>query len=142
VRFAAEIDVLARALKPVEQAATVVEKIEGFVGREWMRDALDRRRGGSLPHRLIWITGGPGTGKSAFAAWLATWHRGNTIALNLCEAGIDARNDPAQVVRTIGFQLARRVDDYRGHLLGRLAWLSDVIAARAEPLDAPSGQTY
>ena len=134
-RFAAEIDVLERALRPIEQAATIAEKIEGFVGREWMRAALDERRGGALPHRLIWITGGPGTGKSAFAAWLATWHRGNAIALNLCEAGIDARNDPAQVVRTIGFQLARRADDYRGHLLNRLARLHDANVALATPDD-------
>jgi hypothetical protein len=43
VRFAAEIDALARALRPVEQAAAIVEKIGSFVGREWMREALDRR---------------------------------------------------------------------------------------------------
>ena len=134
-RFAAEIDILTRALKPVEQAAAIAEKIEGFVGREWLRAALDARRNGPLPRRLIWITGGPGTGKSAFAAWLATWHRGHTVALNLCEAGVAARDDPAQVVRTIAFQVARRADDYRAHLLHRLARLHDADVPLATPDD-------
>ena len=135
-RLAAEIGVLERVLKPIEQAAAISEKIEGFVGREWMRAALDTKRNGSLPRRLIWITGGPGTGKSAFAAWLATWHRGSTIALNLCEAGVDARNDPAQVVRTIGYQLARRAEDFRDHLLHRLARLHHADVRLDTPEDA------
>ena len=118
---AAEIATLNRALRPVIQSAIVAEKLDGFVGRDWAKTALDEKR--ARNPRLIWITGGPGSGKSAFAAWLATWHRSHTIALNLCELGNIARNDPGQIIRTIAFQLARRVPDYRENLLAFLGGL-------------------
>ncbi len=140
-RFAAEIDLLDRLLRPVEQAADIPPLLDGFVGRGWLLDELDRRRRGALPHRLIWIAGGPGTGKSAFAAWLATYHRANVIALNLCDALLDARNQPARVLHTLAFQLARRIPDYRAHLLTRLARLAnrpgrDPLAELSEPMEA------
>ena len=143
-RFAAEIDLLDRLLHPVEQAADIPPLLDGFVGREWLLAELDRRRRGALPQRLIWIAGGPGTGKSAFAAWLATYHRANVIALNLCDARMDARNQPARVLHTLAFQLARRIPDYRAHLLRRLARLVHLPArdplaelqAQAAPVQA------
>jgi tetratricopeptide (TPR) repeat protein len=123
-RFAAEIDQLDRLLHPVEQAADIPPLLDGFVGREWLLAEVNARRSGALASRLIWLTGGPGAGKSAFAAWLATYQRANIIALNLCDARLDARNQPTRVLRTLAFQLARAIPDYRGHLLDRLARLA------------------
>src|SRR6185312_7263665 len=120
-RMAAERRMLDRLLDPVEQAADIPPLLDGFVGREWLLAAVDARRRGALPSRLIWIAGGPGTGKSAFAAWLATYQRANVIALNLCDARMDARNQPARVLRSLAFQLGCRIPDYRGHLLDRFA---------------------
>ncbi len=117
---AAEIAVLSRALNPVVQTAAIGAKLDGFTGRDWLPAALSEKRKNG---RLIWIMGGPGTGKSAIAAWLATWHRSHTIALNLCEMGIQNRNEPRQIIRTIAFQLARRIDNYRFWLLQTLARL-------------------
>ena len=130
-QFAAEIDRLDRLLQPVEQAADIPPLLDGFVGREWLLAEVDARRRGTLPERLIWIAGGPGTGKSAFSAWLATYDRKNVIALNLCDARMDARNQPARVLRTLAFQLARRIPDYRSHLLDRIDRLQQPEAALA-----------
>ena len=115
---AEQIRVLRRVLDPAPQSAAIGARLEGFVGREWLKAQVDARR--TKGQRLIWITGGPGTGKSAFAAWLATWHRSHAIAINLCEMGSAARNTPARVIATIAFQLARRIPDYRTHLLAAL----------------------
>jgi hypothetical protein len=67
--------------------------------------------------RLFWIMGAPGVGKSAFAAQL-THTRGDTvIAAQFCEWDKpDHRNAP-RVVRSLAFQLATRLPDYRKLLL-------------------------
>ena len=130
-QFAGDIDRLDRLLQPVEQAADIPPLLDGFVGREWLLAEVDARRRGPLPSRLIWIAGGPGTGKSAFSAWVATYQRANVIALNLCDARMDARNQPARALRTLAFQVARRIPDYRAHLLERLGRLKEPEATLA-----------
>jgi hypothetical protein len=112
-RFAGEIKELDEKLLPISQLADIGEKVDGFIGREWLRSKLDDWRKNARDSRLYWISGAPGTGKSAFAAWLA--HRGsvNVIALNLCRYNVDERKDPARVLRTIAFQIATRLPDYR-----------------------------
>ena len=72
---------------------------------------------GESHSRLFWIMGAPGVGKSAFAAQL-THTRGDTvIAAQFCEWDKpDHRNAP-RVVRSLAFQLATRLPDYRKLLL-------------------------
>jgi len=72
---------------------------------------------GESHSRLFWIKGAPGVGKSAFAAQL-THTRGDTvIAAQFCEWDKpDHRNAP-RVVRSLAFQLATRLPDYRKLLL-------------------------
>jgi TIR domain len=119
-RFAGEIKNLARRLQPISQEADIGTLVDGFIGREWLKSKLQDWRRNARDSRLFWISGAPGTGKSAFAAWLA--HRGdvNVIGLNLCRYNIDERRDPARVLRTIAFQIATRLPDYRRLLSDRL----------------------
>ena len=56
------------------QEADIGLLADGFVGREWLHTTLDEWRRHSKDSRLFWLSGAAGTGKSAFAAWLA--HRG------------------------------------------------------------------
>ena len=119
-RFAGEIAELATMLKPISQEADIGALIDGFIGREWLKSKLDNWCKNDRNSRLFWISGAPGTGKSAFAAWLAHFGRINVIALNLCRYNIDERRDPAQVLRTVAFQIATRLPDYRRLLLDRL----------------------
>jgi hypothetical protein len=119
-RFAGEIEELDKRLQPISQLADVGRLVDGFIGREWLLSALDTWRKQSTDSRLFWIAGAPGTGKSAFSAWLAHQGRVNVIALNLCRYNIDERRDPARVFRTVAFQIASRLPDYRRLLLDRL----------------------
>jgi hypothetical protein len=80
-------------------------------------DILEDWRLGRTGARLFWLTGLPGTGKSAFSAWITAMHRGNAVALNLCRWDLRERCDAARVVRTLAWFVCRRVQDYRAQLL-------------------------
>jgi hypothetical protein len=70
-RFAGEIAELENTLKPISQEANIGALIDGFIGREWLKSKLDNWCKNDRNSRLFWISGAPGAGKSAFAAWLA-----------------------------------------------------------------------
>lgn len=137
-RFAGEIETLAGYLKPIasdSRIATLLRK--GFVGRKWLFEAVERWRGGafgvppsgglapeppkggtpSAPSRLFWITGDPGVGKSAFAAHLTHFGRDKVIAAQFVEWDKPDHRHAARVVRSLAFQLATRLPDYRKLLL-------------------------
>lgn len=127
-RFAGEIETLNGHLKPIRSEARICQLLgKGFYGRQWLFDAVEHWRTsqpetkqqepGISPSRLFWIMGAPGVGKSAFAAQL-THTRGDTaIAAQFCEWDkSDHRNAP-RVVRSLAFQLATRLPDYRKLLL-------------------------
>ncbi len=136
-RFAGEIQTLADHLKPISsdsRVATLLKK--GFIGRKWLFEAIEQWRlgvpasdgsaaappkGGTANEgtssRLFWITGDPGVGKSAFAAHLTHFGRDKVIAAQFVEWDKpDHRNAP-RVVRSLAFQLATRLPDYRKLLL-------------------------
>ena len=94
--------------------------VDGFVGREWLRARLDAWQRSEKSSRLFWLSGGAGAGKSAFAAWLAHRNKVNVIGINLCRYNDDDRRDAGRVIRTLAFQIATRLPDYRRLLLDRL----------------------
>jgi hypothetical protein len=61
--------------------------------------------------------GAPGVGKSAFAAHLAHYGRDKVIAVQFCEYDKPDHRDARRIVRTLAFQLATRLPDYRKLLL-------------------------
>jgi TIR domain len=118
-RFRGEIEDLESRLHPITQAADIPPLIDGFVGREWVAAAVDTWRRSEPRRRVFRLTGGPGAGKSAFAAWLTHYQRGNVVGLNLCKWNDEDRSDPRRVLRTLAFLLATRLPDYRRRLLDR-----------------------
>jgi hypothetical protein len=117
IRYADDIRELTARLKPEPQGADILPLIQGFVGREWLLKRVLAWRNDPDRTHLFWLAGRPGQGKSAFAAWIAHYHRADVIALNLCRFGVDHRNDPRHVLRTLAFQIATRLPEYRGELL-------------------------
>ncbi len=105
---------------PVSQAAEIGVLVEGFVGRDWLLERLDDWQRSVRHSRLFWLSGAAGVGKSAFAAWLAHHGKLNVIGINLCRYNIDERRNAGRVIRTLAFQLATRLSDYRRLLLDRL----------------------
>lgn len=118
--FAGEVEQLAHILRPVPQEADIAALTEGFTGRLWLFEALNAWRLREQESRLFWISGAPGTGKSAFAAWLAHFARANIVGAVFCRHDMIDRRDPARVVRTLAFQVATRLPDYRRLLLAGL----------------------
>ena len=132
-RFAGEIETLNGHLKPIKSEARICQLLgKGFYGRQWLFEAVENwRTGGTYnvepetknqeprtsPSRLFWIMGAPGVGKSAFSAQLIHTRGDTVIAAQFCEWDKpDHRNAP-RVVRSLAFQLATRLPDYRKLLL-------------------------
>ncbi len=118
-RFSGEIETLSGYLKPIKSEARIGQLLgKGFLGRRWLFDAVERWRQDAKPDsRLFWIQGAPGVGKSAFAAQL-THTRGDTVlAAQFCEWDKPDHRSAQRVVRSIAFQLATRLPDYRKLLL-------------------------
>lgn len=118
-RFAGEIETLKGYLKPIQSEARICHLLsKGFYGRQWLFEAVEKwRQGNKLDSRMFWMMGVPGVGKSAFAAQLTHLRGDVVIAAQFCEWDKpDHRNAP-RVVRSLAFQLAARLPDYRKILL-------------------------
>jgi hypothetical protein len=118
-RFAGEIEMLAGHLKPISSYTRISALLRrGFVGRTWLFEAIDQWRGAvDRDSRLFWIVGDPGVGKSAFAAHLTHFGRDKVIAAQFVEWDKSDHRDARHVVRSIAFQIATRLPDYRRLLL-------------------------
>jgi hypothetical protein len=112
------------------------ERVEGFVGRQWVLDEL----GGWFDHgseRYLLIAGEPGSGKTALAAWLAgagpvpgdaeaaaslARLRGGWDAVYFCVArGQRGTVDPGHFARSLAEQLAQRYDAFAAAAIERVA---------------------
>ena len=122
-RFAGEIKALAEHLRPVESDFASDSRIrhlltKELVERRWLLKAVEEWRTKADASRLLWLTGEPGVGKSTFAAHLAHFYgRGTVIAAHFCDWQNPDRRDACSVIRTLAFQIATRLPDYRRLLL-------------------------
>ena len=91
---------------------------KGWWGRTWLVEAIEKwRNAADRASRLFWIMGAPGVGKSAFAAHLAHYGRDKVIAVQFCEYDKPDHRSAHRIVRTLAFQIATRLPDYRKLLL-------------------------
>lgn len=117
-RFAGEIETLSDYLKPISSDSRIFQLLKkGLVGRAWLVEAIEQWRNGDRASRLFWIMGAPGVGKSAFAAHLAHYGRDKVIAVQFCEYDKPDHRNAHRIVRTLAFQIATRLPDYRKLLL-------------------------
>ncbi len=118
-RFAGEIETLNAHLKPISSDLRISALLrKGFIGRTWLVEAIEQWRNASdRASRLLWITGDPGVGKSAFAAHLTHFGRDKVIAAQFVEWDKPDHRNVQRVVRSLAFQLATRLPDYRKLLL-------------------------
>jgi WD40 repeat protein len=119
LRFAGEIETLSGYLKPISSDARISQLLrKGFVGREWLSDAVERwRTDRDRSSRIFWIMGNPGVGKSAFSAHLSHFGKDRIIAAQFCEWNMPDHRDASRVLRSLAFQMATRLPDYRKLLL-------------------------
>jgi hypothetical protein len=118
-RFAGEIETLNGHLKPIKSEARICQLLsKGFCGRQWLFEAVEKwRHHTTRDSRIFWIMGAPGVGKSAFAAQLTHTRGDVVIAAQFCEWDKPDHRNAQRVVRSLAFQLATRLPDYRKLLL-------------------------
>lgn len=119
-RFANETRVLQKTLQPSTSESKIAQHVPRFVGREWIFDAYAKWLDHQPDSRLFWIKAGPGVGKTAIAANLAHRQRSAICASWFCDAKSSNLRDPSSALRSIAYQLALRMDDYRSRLLTKL----------------------
>jgi WD40 repeat protein/serine/threonine protein kinase len=99
-------------LEPWDFTPFLVEKIKGFVGREWLFQEIDEWRSRDSPPVLL-IVGEPGIGKSAITAALV--HRnieGQVLAYHCCRTDTPETLAPASFVRSLAGMLSTRLPEY------------------------------
>ena len=123
-RFAGEIKTLEELLKPTVSDFAADARIrqlleKKLVGRTWLFEAVENWRSTTKrDSKLFWLMGAPGIGKSAFAAHLAhEYGRGTVIAVQFCDWKKPDHRDACRIIRTLAFQIATRLPDYRKLLL-------------------------
>ena len=118
-RFAGEIATLDSYLLPISSGSRISELLgKGLVGRAWVMEAVEKwRTAESRTSRLFWIVGDPGVGKSAIAAHLTHFGKDKVIAAQFVEWSKQDHRSAARVIRSLAFQLATRLPDYRKLLL-------------------------
>jgi tetratricopeptide (TPR) repeat protein len=131
-RVNGDLQKLRDILDPKSFEARIVEKTFNFHGRQWLFDAAHDWLDNSNS-RMFWLKGGPGIGKSAFAAMLAHKARSAVIGFFMCD--FQGRKDPEESAReatcTLAFQIASRLPDYRIKLLYQLQVDKDKIDKRS-----------
>ena len=105
-------------LVPSGFEARIVQKTEGFFGRQWLFDATQDWLDNSTS-RMFWLKASPGIGKSAFAAKLTHQARSAVIGFFMCDfQGMKNPEDSArEAICTLAFQMASRLPDYRAKLI-------------------------
>jgi len=112
-----ELGVLFQILLPSSFTADIINSVEGFFGRKWLFDAY--RDWLATDKRIFWLKGSPGIGKSSFAAKLV--HDGNSEVVGFFKCNFQglksAEESAKECIKTLSYQLASRLPDYRIKLL-------------------------
>lgn len=118
-RFLGEIETLHKLLRPEIKRARYFSYLEKpLAGREWLFDKLNGyARCGK--ERFMFITAGPGYGKSHFMAE-AMHYNPFVIAGYFFDYTVASKTTPRECLVSIAYQIAARLPDYRDALINLL----------------------
>jgi len=106
---------LIQRLSPLHFDADILLHLKRFTGRQWVFDRIDAWLSDAKSSRVFWITGKPGVGKTAIAAWLCA-NRGEIAAFHLCRHGHVEKSNPQKAILSIAYQLSSQLPDYQERL--------------------------
>ncbi len=98
-------------LRPLDFSLDLSRLTRDFTGRKWLEDEIEHWLL-EEESRVFFITGDPGTGKSAMMAHLVNRHP-QVAAYHFCTFNLKDSLDPLIFVRSIAAQLATQLDGYR-----------------------------
>ena len=87
-----------------------------FIGREWLDEKIRRWLADENGKKVCFLSGEPGTGKSAYAYHFSAFNPTVAAAMYFW-AGHKRENDPVNIIRTLAYLLAIRIPQYRYGLL-------------------------
>jgi hypothetical protein len=97
-------------LDPLPFDADIAQHLARFTGRQRVFDQIDAWLRDPSASRVFWITGAPGVGKTAIAAWLCE-HRPEVKAFRLCRHGHAQKSNPRKCVPSLAYQLSTQLAD-------------------------------
>jgi hypothetical protein len=106
---------LIKTLKPLDFSIEIADHVQNFVGRDWIFKHIDLWLANPRQSRILWITGPPGIGKTAIAAYLCHKRR-DVIASHFCTHGHDDKSDPRRCIMSLAFQISSQLPDYQYRL--------------------------
>ena len=132
---------LRQALEPWDFTPFMIEKLKGFIGREWLFREIDEWCSNEPPAALL-IVGEPGIGKSAIIAALVYRNlKDQVLAYHCCRTETPATLEPARFVRSLASMLASQLKEYatmiEGASIGDLLRRSDPVSAFEAAILAP-----
>lgn len=116
-KFNGDINILREKMSPISPIARIKSLTQKrMYGRQWLYKKIEEWDKND-EQRIFWIVGGPGFGKSTFAANLQQTFNAKIPAIQFVEWGKPTHSDPCAILRNIAFQLAVRYHDYLHRLL-------------------------
>ncbi len=106
---------LFNTLKPIVFDAEINQNLDRFTGREWVFDEIKKWLSEPKASKLFWLTGSPGVGKTAIAAWLCT-HMREVVAFHFCRNDNVQKIDPRRCVMSLSYQLSTQLPEYEERL--------------------------
>lgn len=106
---------LLSVLRPLSFDADIRYKMDHFIGRAWVFEAIDRWLTDIDAGRIFWVSGNPGVGKTALSAWLCA-HKPEVIAYHFCRNDNAQKIDPRRFVMSIVYQLSTQLPVYEDRL--------------------------
>ncbi|HPD35096.1 MAG TPA: tetratricopeptide repeat protein [Thermotogota bacterium] len=126
---------LKQILQPMEFEPKRLAVLDRFMGREWVLDGVKKWLQAPNAPRIFRIGGGPGTGKSAIAAWLVREIPDSIRAIHFCDRNNTDKSNVNRIIHSIACQLAFCLEDYGRELKDKVfkdekQYLNPVIQPR------------
>jgi len=115
-----ELDLLHEVLQPDQYWDEIANRLDGFVGREWIIREITKKLKDPDGPQMLWLNGGPGVGKTSIAARLAHDLELPAAGVYFCRFDRYQSHSAQNVIRTLAYQMACTVPAYRQMLVRQL----------------------
>ena len=125
IEFNGDIKVLKQKLSPylnLEKENSLLDKF--YTQREWLNEEIEKWVA-DKNSKVLMIYGDPGSGKSAFCVNYS-YSEPKVCACFLCEWNKEDSINPHQIIRTLAFDLATKMPDYRRYLINMLGGIDNL----------------
>lgn len=110
-----QLTALKKYLKPLDNQMDITEKTREFVGREWLMALYRQWLEDDTASPVYFLMGGPGTGKSSFAAHLSMVSD-HVKGIHFCKYNDKHSASLKTVIKTLAYHLAVQLEEYGNYL--------------------------